>query len=81
MNTSSKSGSIGLNLANPATGTISATNFNLAGGGTPTNQLSNAAVVHGLNQGQMHTHLRSASDIADRITDNIETREPSDVIT
>jgi hypothetical protein len=81
MNTSRKSGSMGLNSASPATGTKSATNLNRVGSGTPPNPPDNAAVVHSLNQGKMHTHLRSASDIADCITENIETPEPSDVIT
>jgi hypothetical protein len=83
MNTSSKSGSIGLNSSNIVAGTGSATNFNLAGSGTPPNPPSNAT-QRGSDArpqpGQMHTRLRGVSDIADCITDNIETPEASNVV-
>jgi hypothetical protein len=58
-----------LNSASLTTAIRSAANFN-------------AAVVHSLNQGQMHTPAQrgAADDIADRMMDNAETPEASDVV-
>jgi hypothetical protein len=82
MNTSSKSDSIGLNSANPATGTRSSTNSNPAGqrqAAQPAGQRGSGAQPQSRPE---HTPAQqdATSDIADCITDNIETPEPSNVV-